>query len=1001
MANHRFERLVNAEQQGTITPKGQDVLDNLRAQIEAEKPPALPTRAEFSRGMRLGTQAVGRGLADLAGSPVDLMTSLLNAPAILAETGANVFLSDEDEISLPRIPSSVGGSEDIARRAGGVAEVAGFPFVDPATLSPTERIASNVSRLGASAVGGAGAGTTLSRGAAPAVRRIGEALTSSPGVKGLAVDTGAGAGAGLGLSAAEVVAPESPLAALVGILGGGGTGAKATQATAAPRAAVRGTLGRLPERAVAPDPATGLRPSRRTVDAAARIAQDRASDPAAAAGAIQQKVAEAQQPPGILNDPVPTAGLASDDIGLVALERGARLRDPVPFQESDQLLRDVAQERVTGLRDLEADPQAARQAVESDAAARRLEAEQPVTQARQELETLREDNARLASELETERAARLAIQDKAIAEQKIAKETAVEGERALGGEVAGKAGGEVAASERISGLVGEAKALEEATKAGLYKEATRLGKNTPVDPVQFADSARAVKAEISQLAQQDSSLNNILSDLDRLAPLDAKGNLIADAVKETTVADLIAMRPRFSAARAAAKRLKRGDVTERLDEINSGIKATLDDLAKGGDEAALAWRAAEKNFKENFAPKFRKGVGRELDVAERAGRPVEPSAVGAKLLKPGAGGKEAARDFKRILGGEGDVAAREFVLADMAKVVGADGQINPARLRTWITSREGMFQAQPKLRAEANRVLQDVINKRGTTTNLQRELERATAGRKGTAASLQKEINVVKNNSKLSETQKKTKIAELERNAVAVERDIQNSAAALLLETDPKVAARKVFSSNDPRGTMRQIVHKLKGDKEAAAGWKRAVVEHMVDRVTGTNTALTRGGAEGPVKLAALQKFFSDNERTLAQVFSPEEMNNMRRAHKILEPLGNLSRGATIGSQTVENQQLWNSMEAGLLVVTGNAITTGMIMKRIRVVLSLLPEKRRSVRLIQRMFFDPDLAALLLERKVNTIKGPAWNRKLTGLIGAEHFALKQQGPDDLEGSPDE
>jgi hypothetical protein len=732
---------------------------------------------------------------------------------------------------------------------------------------------------------------------------------------------------------------------------------------------------------------------------AARIAQGRATDPAAASGAVRQKVVEAQQPPGILNDPVPTSGLASDDIGLVALERGARLRDPVPFQESDQLLRDVAQERVTGLRDLEADPQAARQAIEGDAAARRLEAEQPVARAREELDTLRADNARLASELETERAARLATQDKAIAEQKIAKETAIESEQALGGEVSGKAGGEVAASERISGLVDEAKALEEATKAGLYKEATRLGKATPVDPMQFAESARAVKAEISQLAQQDSSLNNILSDLDRLAPLDAKGNLIAEAVKETTVADLIAMRPRFSAARAAAMRLKRGDVTERLDELNSGIKATLDDLAEGGDEAALAWQAAEKNFKENFAPKFREGVGRELDAAKRTGRPVEPSAVGAKLLKPGAGGKEAAQDFKRILGEKGDAAAREFVLADMAKVVGADGRINPARLRTWIASREGMFQAQPKLRVEANRVLQDVINKRGTTTNLQRELERAVAVRTGTAASLQKEINVVKNDSRLSEAQKKTKIAELERNVVAVERDIQRSAAALLLDTDPKIAARKVFSRDDPRGAMRQIVHKLKGDKEAAAGWKRAVVEHMIDKVTGTNTTLVKGGPEGPVQLAALQKFFSDNERTLAQVFTgPGEMNSLRRAHKILEPLGNLSRQATIGSQTIENQQLWNSMEAGLLVVTGNAITTGMIMKRIRVVLSLLPEKRRSVRLIQRMFFDPDLAVLLLERNVNTIKGPAWNRKLTGLIGAEHFALKQQGPADPESS---
>ncbi len=948
------------------------------------RPPAdiLGVTAEgAARSLMLGTQDVGRGLADIPGMLVDIPNMIANLAPLAAESGINLFLDDEDEISLPRFRTDAGAQ--LAENVGRIAEAAGVPLVDRSTLSTQEKVISNVNRLATGAIATGGAVAPIA-----STSRVAQSL-ASPGLGGLAVDTTAGAGAGLGLAGAEILAPESPIAALFSALAGGLFGAKTAQTAVAPRAAAQTVKSFLPDPDVPPvgDPNLGQRVSRRTADKAATELQGAATDPTQAAARIGERVDAA----ALGSEPLAPSGVASDDIGLILRERAARGKDPQAFQEQDQIVRDAADERVKGLRDPEARPDAARELVEADVATQRATVAEPVVQARSELDTLRTENTRLTAELETERAGKLASRDTAIAEQKIAKDDAIQSERDLGGEVAGRGDKKVAASEDIAEQVAATKKTAETKKAGLFEEASEAGQGVKVGPEELAADAAAIRDEIGPLAAQDSSLQNIMRDLERLAEkrledtgnVDASGNPILQEVEQTvTAADLIEMTPRLSAARKAARRLFRGDVVNRLDRITKNIKGII--LREKG--VAEPFQKAETNFKEDFAPKFREGVGKTLDKAERAGSPVPATTQGAKFLKPGAGGKEAAQDFKRILGSEGDAAARQFVLADMASVV-SGGVINPARLRTWIQNREGLFQAQPALRTEANKVLQDVMNRRGATTTLQRDLERAGAARKVEAAKLQKNIDEVKAKGKLSEKQKQEQIAGLERDAAQVERDIRQNGTRLLLDADPQVAAGKVFSNDDPVTKMGEIVAKLKGDKEALAGWKETVTEHLIDKVAGTNTALAGGGETGPILLAKLQKFFKKNAPTLSKVFDAKEMNALRRAHKILEPLGNLARQTAGGSNTIENARLFQTMEAGLLGVTGNAITTGMIMKRIRVALAFLPPSATQ-RLVARQWFDPKLAELLLTREVSKIRAPAWSRRLTGLLAAEQFAQK-------------
>jgi hypothetical protein len=62
-------------------------------------------------------------------------------------------------------------------------------------------------------------------------------------------------------------------------------------------------------------------------------------------------------------------------------------------------------------------------------------------------------------------------------------------------------------------------------------------------------------------------------------------------------------------------------------------------------------------------------------------------------------------------------------------------------------------------------------------------------------------------------------------------------------------------------------------------------------------------------------------------------------------------------------------------------------MKRIRVGLNLLPGVKQMTleskmkRLVDRMWFDPDLARHLLDKPVSEIKGPGWNARLNRLLG--------------------
>lgn len=341
--------------------------------FELVAPPAAPSptapvepEGGAMRSLGIGAQGAGRGLADFAGLPVDLVTLAANAGMGVAEWGADelgqAIMGEDFDVSLPQITNPVGGSDWFANRGSGLAEAVGVDLHDPEELSGGEKLIYNMNRYGTEAMaGGMSLGNRALTSFAPGTARKPGVLTGlfDPYLTGaagrsVAADTAGGLGMGVGSTAAETMAPDSPLVEGLMMLGGGMTGGLVGAAVSNPGGVKRAIIGGAKDPSISYTPGETKPVSRRTADAAAAAAQGIATDPKKAAQTIGQRTALARQ----YDDPTATTGMLSDDIGLAGLEKAFRLDQDnfgSRFVENDARLKERAGELTTGLRDPSAD----------------------------------------------------------------------------------------------------------------------------------------------------------------------------------------------------------------------------------------------------------------------------------------------------------------------------------------------------------------------------------------------------------------------------------------------------------------------------------------------------------------------------------------------------------------------------------------------------------------------------------------------------------------------
>ncbi|KGT77132.1 hypothetical protein MA20_21175 [Bradyrhizobium japonicum] len=236
-------------------------------------------------------------------------------------------------------------------------------------------------------------------------------------------------------------------------------------------------------------------------------------------------------------------------------------------------------------------------------------------------------------------------------------------------------------------------------------------------------------------------------------------------------------------------------------------------------------------------------------------------------------------------------------------------------------------------------------------------------------------------------TQAKTDLDAARAAHTVTEAEIDRSAVGTLFREDPRDVAKKLLGGKYDAGTKLDEINALvKNDPQAVRGWKAAVSEVLADKVQGTRQV----GDTLEVHFARLAREFKDNEALLAKTFSPEEMNNLRQAHKILSYFKEAEKRATVGSDTAEKMGIPGFIQLGARHIWGD-LKGGGIIKRFKLMLEMLPNNKESAdQIVQAAWFNPDVAAYLLERPLKNQNATFNSVPLRRLIAAAN-ASRESG----------
>lgn len=894
-------------------------------------PPPVP--AGPGRALQIGAQGVGRGLADIAGMPSDIVTGGANLLMAGADLAAKPFGGSVD-YRFPQTPLS---SDNIAETAGDISTALGAPPVDPAT--PQEKLSYNINRYGTQALTtGAGlmrAGAAMAPTSAP---RISDAFIkpyAKAPLKTIAGDTVGGAGAGAGLTGSQEFLPQSvrdagggaggTIADLLAMLAGG-VGAGTTYATAvnAPRD-IRSILTAKRPAATDLDPATGQAFTNRAFDKAATKIQQKAVDPSEAIQTIDNTVADF----GGL--PTPTTGLMSGDTGLINMEQALRVKnggnslaeapgvDPstkakYSFVERDTALRDAAVDQVNSLRPQGADPQAFPQRAGDIVDMRAEAAQRPV--------------------------------DKAAGEVR-AVETA---QRPIADELNSNIGQAPAASRTIDDVVRQTRTAEQQQSAALYNDPAIAAAEVPVQPLR--GTAEAVAAQGSAV----SPLNPVV---------EKYTGRFAEMEGNASMADVNRLRAEIEAD--IKGNLDNGAVVQQLRAFKDQASGYAQRLAEEGSPAGDAARAASENFATRVQPNFREGAGGRVDATLKS-NPNSPSVQPSEMASNFLTRPEDAQALMRIAELRGNTqrtteAARTWMLDQIAsKGIAKGGAVDGEKLALWRNKNNELIGNVPGLRQE----IDGLVRQSRTGEALKAEWT--------------------------------DRLAQAEARAKGVEGD-----AGILTKVrgqSPNNAAGAVFADKNPERAMTDLVNTVGKNPAARDGLKAAVAEHFAAKVSGVAPQNVSEGSQN-INFAQLTKEFDKSRATLAKLYSPEEMNTLAAAQKVLAPLAKRAQQGTVGSATAErDQSFWRTFEAGAKLHFG-MLKGGGITRTAKLIASQLDDGSDAAadRLIALSMFDPKRMKQLLSANVKPDAADASNSKVRGLLRKGEVGRQMSQPDDEEYKP--
>lgn len=332
-------------------------------------------------------------------------------------------------------------------------------------------------------------------------------------------------------------------------------------------------------------------------------------------------------------------------------------------------------------------------------------------------------------------------------------------------------------------------------------------------------------------------------------------------------------------------------------DMLSDLKAQLNKLI----DSNPAFEGATKFYKEQYAPRFAEGYGQKFRDLVQRGTGVD-GADAENIMDIFTSTKSSKDDLNRIR-----EIVPDQVSFDNAEEMYFDAKLakkdlNPKSVRTFLADNNDIL--PERLKTKYNDLVMEMM------------------GNREDQVSIKSSIEETKRTIRDAESAKRT-----------TEGSLRTGPFGKMARADADKYVDMIMSSDDRLKQIDQVVEGFKGDQKALDGFKEAFVRRMQRKIRGTtaaNTNLQEVDASGrPVLYSKLTRLFDEDSEALVKIFSPEEMNDLRRVHKLMADQGNLARRANTGSDTVEKlqsseEQVSNLVKAAINIKFG-LVQGGMI----------------------------------------------------------------------------
>lgn len=799
---------------------------------------ATPPAPE-SRGLAVNAAAGGNeAIASMAGAPVDAATWLINhAPGtILVNKGAEAL---GFKAPIPKIENPLGGSESLKRGLG----LVGANPDDVKAVTPGEHLARAAGSGAASMlIPGLGAEVALTRTAKAGDSFIAAALDMIKGT-GPTSNAAIGAASGVGADVAADAVPEpyKPLASMAGGLAAG-VGAAGTMAAGG---AAGGLVRDLTKAAIEP---AELR--------AARQIEARASEP----GKFRQDVAEAAEAPPLVEGSSPTTFQATGDLGVGALERevAASPTGVAPFAARREQQNAARLEALGELADPAADAQVVTDYVRSRLAAITQEHDTKIASAtRSVADALSQAGGQ---HFDNPAAYGEALQVPLSGLHQRAQAAASKLWRAIDPDMEAP----VNVAPLKQGAADLMDTIARTAKPPEGEEAAILTAIGKLDDQADFGSMVALRSRLTEAIRDERKagsptalrrLNIMLGHVDDTLAKTA-GEIAANPdMRQGLVADLKAEAQDWQANLEQRYGIRAGESAGAGDGgvapgTTGRVSPAPGDQGQGGGQSGIpaggqgvpatggiAPDVAERYAAARGATAEMKGlydngpVGAALAPGARYGTfKMTASNVARNLFdRP-----EALQSF--VDAAKGDPAAlapmRDYAAFSLRQAAVKDGMLSPAKYQKWMEEHGYALRQFPEL-----------ADKFANVKAAQTTLDDAFAAQKAALT------------------------------------EYQTGAARRFLDgQDPTQAAGKALANP---GEFAALAAHVSADPAAAAGLKRAVVDYMMGKALSTAESGTSGLPQ--INAATLQKFYLQNRKALASLFSDQELNNMERVASDLQ----------------------------------------------------------------------------------------------------------------------